>query len=47
MSRVNEARREFEEEVKRLCSKSGVQLTERLIDLNREVRDELRKNDGV
>ena len=47
MSRVNEARKEFEAEVKRICDKSGVQLTERLIDLIREVRDELRKNDRV
>lgn len=47
MSSVNEARKEFEKEVRRLCGKSGYQLAEKLIDLIREVRGELREVDGV
>jgi len=45
VSRVNEARKELETEIKRICGKSGHQLAERLIDLIREVRDELRRID--
>jgi len=43
---VNEARKAFEQELKRLTGKPSQQVTERLIDLIREVRDELRKRDG-
>lgn len=47
MSDVNKARKEFEREVRRITGKSAHQVTERLIDLIREVRDELRKQDGT
>lgn len=43
VSDVNEARKAFEREVQRITGKPGYQLTERLIDLIREVRDELRR----
>ena len=45
MSDVNEARKNFEQEMQRLTGKPCQQLSERLIDLIREVRDELRKRD--
>ena len=46
MSSVNKARREFERELTRITGKPSQQVTERLIDLIREVRDELRKTDA-
>lgn len=47
MSRVNEARAELERELQRLTGKPSQLVTERLIDLIREVRDELRKTDAI
>ena len=46
MADVNEARKALEQELKRLTGKPAQQVTERLIDLIREVRDEVRKRDG-
>lgn len=46
MSRINQVRRDLEAELTRVTGKPSTQLTERLIDLIREVRDELRKADG-
>jgi hypothetical protein len=45
VSRVNEARKELDAEIRRVCGKNSHQLVERLIDLIREVRDELRRID--
>ena len=41
---VTEARKAFEEELRRLTGKPCQQATERLIDMIVAVRDELRKN---
>lgn len=46
MSDVNQARKSFEQELQRITGKPTQQVTERLIDLVREVRDELRKRDS-
>jgi uncharacterized protein YjaG (DUF416 family) len=43
---VNAARIEFEREMQRLTNKPAQLVTERLIDLIREVRDELRRRDS-
>jgi hypothetical protein len=45
LSNINEARKNFEQAATRLTGKPSQLLTERLIDLIREVRDELRKKD--
>jgi hypothetical protein len=45
--KVNEARRAFEQEFKRLTGKPPQVLTERLIDLIVAVRDELRRTNGT
>lgn len=42
---VNAARTGFERELQRLTGKPAQAVTERLIDLIREVRDELRRRD--
>lgn len=44
---VSEARRCFEIELQRLTGKPAQLTTERLIDLIRDVRDELRKRDEL
>lgn len=44
--KINEVRRAFETELRRVTGKPCQQVTERLIDLMVEVRDELRKRDG-
>lgn len=46
MSNVNTARKEFEIALNRITGKPSHEVSERLIDLIREVRDELRKRDG-
>lgn len=43
---VNEARAAFEAELKRVINQPPQQLTERLIDLVKAIRVELRKTDG-
>ena len=43
---VNEARTGFERELQRLTGKPAQAVTERLLDLIREVRDELRRRDS-
>jgi hypothetical protein len=45
--KVNEARRAYEQEFKRLTGKPPHVLTERLIDLIVAVRDELRRTNGT
>lgn len=46
MHDMNEARRAFEQEFKRLTGKAAHQLTERLIDLIKAEREALRKIDN-
>lgn len=46
MMNVNEARAAFEAELQRLIEHPPQQLTERLIDLVKAIRVELRKTDG-
>lgn len=46
MQEINEARKAFEQELQRLTGKPAQQVTERLIDLIRSVRFELRKVDN-
>jgi len=43
---INEARKNFEQELQRLTGKPSQLTTERLIDLIVAVRDELRKTNG-
>ncbi len=47
MNDVNEARKAFEDELQRITNKPPQLLTDRLIDLVRILRDELRKNDAT
>lgn len=46
MMNVNEARAAFEAELQRVIKHPPQQLTERLIDLVKAIRVELRKTDG-
>tara|TARA_B100001059_G_scaffold185056_1_gene186745 strand:+ start:83 stop:226 length:144 start_codon:yes stop_codon:yes gene_type:complete len=46
MSSVNEARAAFEEELQKITNKPVQPVTERLIDLIKAIRVELRKTDG-
>jgi len=46
MKDINEARKAFEQELQRLTGKPAHHATERLIDLVKVIRDELRKVDN-